>query len=349
MLQYYFKKPGVIQQRQAEKPLCGDDEVLIRVAQIGLCGSDLHLYSGTYSGPLQYPVMFGHEWSGVVEEVGSRVGGFAAGDWVTGDCSCYCGHCDVCQTNKNLCDKIEKFGITIDGASAQYIVRNQRYVYKAPQGLPRDLICLTEPVAVAAQMLHQLAAMEDLKKKKILVYGGGTIGMAVLMLLVYHYQCGDVSLYDLVDNRNALAKELGATIPREQDLSYAPKSGSYGDIYAAGRYDIIIETTGSPIVLAHSFNIIKTRGIIGCLGMMDEAVIPQKMIVTKGLRVVGSIGGTGQFPMVMEFMTEQADVARRLISGRFSAEEMEQAFVAAKDIERSLKVVIDFSEELTKV
>lgn len=345
MFQYYLKSPGVMETREAQKPVCGDDDVLIKVAQIGLCGSDLHLFSGTYSGPLQYPVMFGHEWSGVVEAVGRNVEGIKPGDWTTGDCSRFCGHCSVCEVDKNLCDHIEKYGITIDGASADYIVRDKRYVYKAPSGLPRDLICLTEPIAVAAQLLHKITAMEDLKKKKILVYGGGTIGMAVLMLLLYHYGCEDVSLFDLVESRKALAHELGATIPAEKDLEYAPKSGGYGDIYAAGRYDVIIETTGVPSVFAHCFNIAKPMGVIGCLGMMNEATIPQKMIVIKGLRVVGSIGGTGRFPAVMDFMAEHPDVARRLISGRFPSSEAEKAFVTAKDIQHSLKVVIDFSGE----
>ena len=98
---------------------------------------------------------FGHEWSGVVEAVGSDVTAVKVGDVVTGDCSRFCGKCPSCGKDRNLCEHIEKFGITIDGASAEYILRDEKYLYKAPEGMQTKHLCLSEPVAVAAHLLSQ--------------------------------------------------------------------------------------------------------------------------------------------------------------------------------------------------
>ena len=103
---------------------------------------------------LGYPSV--HEWSGVVEAVGSEVTRVEVGDVVTGDCSRYCGACPSCEVDKNLCQHIEKFGITVDGASADYILRDEMYLYRAPEGLDIKHLCLSEPVAVAAHLVEKV-------------------------------------------------------------------------------------------------------------------------------------------------------------------------------------------------
>ena len=114
-----------IEEREIPKPAEG--EALLKMLYCGICGSDIHLFNGTYNGPHSYPMRFGHEWSGVVEAVGSEVTRVEVGDVVTGDCSRYCGACPSCEVDKNLCQHIEKFGITVDGASADYILRDEMY------------------------------------------------------------------------------------------------------------------------------------------------------------------------------------------------------------------------------
>ena len=101
-------KPQFLTTEICQKPLVQNNEVLIKVSRISLCGSDIHLYNGTYSGPINYPIMFGHEWSGVVEKTGENVTKFKKGDKVSGDCSCYCSDCEYCQVDKNLCINQDK-------------------------------------------------------------------------------------------------------------------------------------------------------------------------------------------------------------------------------------------------
>jgi Zn-dependent alcohol dehydrogenase len=102
-------------------------QVLVRTHAVGLCGSDVGLYLGTYEGPKKYPMYFGHEWSGTVEAVGPAVTQLQPGDKVTGDCSVFCGDCTYCARDRNLCQHIKKVGITVDGASRQFFLQDERW------------------------------------------------------------------------------------------------------------------------------------------------------------------------------------------------------------------------------
>ena len=182
MKAYVLKGPGVLTAEEREIPRPGPTEVLIRETNVGICGSDIHLYKGTYNGPQNYPILFGHEWSGIVEKTGDKVTKVKPGDKVTGDCSRYCGHCDNCSADRNLCRTIEKFGITIDGASAEYILRDERYLYRADPEADMALLALTEPIAVAKHLLEKILKLgSSYQGKRVLIYGGGAIGQAPLL------------------------------------------------------------------------------------------------------------------------------------------------------------------------
>ena len=87
MISYILKEPKCVEAQEGPKPVPQGREVLVRIRYVGICGSDIHLFNGTYNGPHSYPMRFGHEWSGVVEAVGSDVTRVEVGDVVTGDCS----------------------------------------------------------------------------------------------------------------------------------------------------------------------------------------------------------------------------------------------------------------------
>lgn len=345
MKAFLYKSPKNLEIAERKSPEIKDNQVLIKVKNIGICGSDIALYNGTYNGPHNYPMLFGHEWSGIVVEVGKNVEGISVGDKVTGDCSRYCGTCDYCKVDKNLCQYIEKFGITVDGASAEYIVRDAKYVYKAPKELDFDLICLAEPIAVAAHMIKKiLRVAKDLKDKKILVMGGGPIGLASLMLLKKMYNCSSVDLFDIVENRTKLAESLGAGRPPEEVLNSTSDDNSYSSLYTSAYYDIIIETTGNAKAFVNTFHLVKPSGIIGCVGMLTNVDIPQKLIALKSLTIIGSIGGTGEFEEVLEFIKTYPDYVRHLVSHKFPITDSERAFEACKDVANAMKVELYFED-----
>jgi threonine dehydrogenase-like Zn-dependent dehydrogenase len=341
---YEIEKPDAVRTSVTELPGLGRDEVLVRVLFISICGSDVQLFKGSYKGPFSYPILFGHEWSGTVEMVGSGVKEFSKGDFVTGDCSRFCGKCEACEIDKNVCEEIEKFGITVDGASADYIIRKSKYLYKAPRDIDSMLLSLTEPISVAAHLIEKmLKTTGNPEDKSILILGGGGIGIAALLLLRFHYSCRKVALYDISEKRMRTALDLGAENPGNPFHEAEGKGdSSYKSLYSGARYDMVIETTGNEKVFEKTFSILKPLGVLGCLGMIPQAVINEKMIVMKALTVVGSIGGTGEFPAVMGFIRDNPQAVRKIITHVFKKSEIVEAFEMSRNSSKALKVCIDF-------
>lgn len=342
MISYILKEPKCVVPQEGPKPVPQGHDALIRIQYVGICGSDIHLFNGSYNGPHSYPMRFGHEWSGVVEAVGSDVTAVKVGDVVTGDCSRFCGKCPSCGKDRNLCEHIEKFGITIDGASAEYILRDEKYLYKAPEGMQTKHLCLSEPVAVAAHLLSKVraAVTGGFADKRVLVLGGGVIGMSALMLLRHMEGCEQAELYDLAKSRTDIAASEGARIPEASELEVGEGGGDYASMYAAAKYDVVIETTGVAPVFANALKLVKPGGILGCVGMIASVAIEQKLIVTKSLTIIGSIGGTGDFPRAMEFLCKCPDSADKLISHYFPIAEAPQAFETARHPDGTMKVVL---------
>lgn len=338
--QYVLCAPGKIEAREAQLPPLGEYDALINIQQVGICGSDIHLFRGTYNGPHTYPMLFGHEWAGIVIKIGEKVTKVQPGDLVTGDCSRYCGTCHNCLQDKNLCETIEKFGITIDGASAEYIVRDEKYLYKAPAGINEKLFCLCEPVAVAAHLIAKIKSnTSNIKDKKILVMGGGAIGLAAAMLLRYMDNCTDVSLYDIQKYRTDVAQSADIKVPDASVLQVTEGAG-YASMYKNAAYDIILETTGNAKVFANCLNLLKAGGVLGCVGMIQCVEIAQRLIVTKALTIIGSIGGTGDFETAIQFLKNYPEIAQKLISGYFQISECDSAFEKASCPQSSMKIVL---------
>jgi threonine dehydrogenase-like Zn-dependent dehydrogenase len=319
-------------------------QVLIRTHAVGLCGSDLGLYLGTYEGPRNYPLYFGHEWSGTVEAVGPEVTHLRPGDKVTGDCSLYCGACQFCGRDKNLCQQIEKFGITVDGASRQLFLQDERYLYRAHPSADLDLVALSEPLAVGAHAVRRVReARPDLAGEKVLVLGGGAIGLACLFALKVLEGCAHVELYDLVEERVAKAVAAGAASPT--DVAAAAGNGDragYGGLYSGRGYDAIFETSGSPVAFAGAVDLLRPLGTIMALGFIPSIQFALKQITFKAAQIMGSIGGTGEFARVLEFVAGYPELAGQLVSHRVPYDEAHHTFELAADRGRAMKVLLQF-------
>lgn len=342
MKAYVIESAGVLRVEERPRPTISGDEVLVRVTHVGICGSDNHFFAGTYKGPSRYPILFGHEWAGIVEEMSGAAGELAVGDTVTGDCSRYCGACANCLVDKNVCQSIEKFGITVDGASAEVIARAARYLYKVPGDLDRSLVCLAEPLAVSANLVGRIAGLVgDLSRKKVLVFGGGAIGIGALAILLRRHRCCHVEVAEPSAFRSSVAREFGAGVPPADVLGTDADTQDYHALYAEGIYDIVLETSGSPEAFRRALHVVRPRGVIGCLGMAPEVRLEQKLIVLKALTVMGSIGGTGMFPTVIDFIRNNQVLVRGMISQRLPIARAAEAFALSRDTERSVKIVLE--------
>jgi threonine dehydrogenase-like Zn-dependent dehydrogenase len=323
-------------------------QVLIRTHAVGLCGSDMSLYLGTYEGPRNYPLYFGHEWSGTVEAVGPDVTKVRPGDKVTGDCSIYCDDCQFCGRDKNLCQRIEKFGITINGASRQLFLQDERYVYRADPKADLDLVALSEPLAVGAHAVRRvresrLGAVEPVEawREKVLVLGGGAIGLSCLFALKVLEGCEHVELYDLEPSRVTKALELGAAQPSDVVKS-TEGAETYGGLYSGRGYDAIFETSASRAAFSQAVTLVRPLGTIMALGFIPSVEFSPKQITFKAAQVMGSIGGTGEFERVLAFSLENPNLARQLITHHVPFQEVDKAFELAMDRRNAMKVLVHF-------
>jgi L-iditol 2-dehydrogenase len=177
MLQAVMIEPGRIEFRHVDKPAITDTQVLVQMKRIGVCGSDIHVFHGLHPYT-SYPVVQGHEVSGVIAEVGGRVQGLSLGDRVTLMPQVTCGECYPCTHGMyHICETLAVMGFQTDGAAQEFFPIDADKVLKIPARVSLDQAAMVEPTAVAVHALSR--AREDLTGKQVLVLGAGTIGNLV--------------------------------------------------------------------------------------------------------------------------------------------------------------------------
>jgi threonine dehydrogenase-like Zn-dependent dehydrogenase len=325
-----------------EPPAPQPGEAVVAIRRVTLCGSDYALYEGSYRGPCAYPVRFGHEWAGTVTAAGPGTRA-REGDAVTGDCSLWCGRCDACRVDRNLCRHIEKYGITRDGFAAERVTVPDRYLYVDRQGLPAEALALAEVHGVALHGIHRAGPMRgEPVDGPTLVIGGGPVGLATLLLLRRWYGWKQVELLEVAEERLALAQELfpGDVIPAHDDVAAAVRARDYGAIEHHARHPLVFETSGRPEGVAAALALAGLRGTVVLLAMAGGG-LDLGHAVLKSLAVLGSIGGTGEFPEAFSFLAAHPEVARGLVTGSYPYRRAEEAFRNRRP--QDLKVQIEFS------
>ena len=142
-----LKEPGRYEIEERPIPTPGRGEVLIRIARVGICGTDLHIFHGHYASE-SLPMVPGHEFTGTIHALGEGVSGLAVGGKAVVDMNIGCGTCFWCRRNEILnCPEMQQMGITMDGAFAEYMVVPARLVIPAPGHVPDAVLALTEPLS----------------------------------------------------------------------------------------------------------------------------------------------------------------------------------------------------------
>ncbi len=325
----------------------GDSDVLVRIDNIGICGSDLHLFAGDYQGPHKYPMFFGHEWAGTVEEIGRNVEGLKKGDRVTGDCSRWCGTCRMCVIDKNLCLNIEKFGISVDGASRELFAVHHKYLYRASTA-DLKVLSLAEPLAVAAHALSKVEPVLALESARILVMGAGTIGLSTLLILRRYYGKSSVEVLEMLPARLNAAVSFGARPSAliQENHPDSVSQTSWAGLYSAkDTFDLIVDTTGNPKAMSMALRLVAPLGTILCIGFLPASQFDLRQIVAKSATITGSIGGTGHFDRAVKVIEEYPADCEMLVTHRFRAADAEAAFYAAASGQDAIKVQIVFGGE----
>jgi L-iditol 2-dehydrogenase len=289
------------------------DEVLIRVAACGICGSDVHGYDGA-SGRRVPPIVMGHEAAGRIAAVGKNVNGLAEGDRVTFDSTVYCGACPHClRGNINLCDNRQVLGVSCGdyrraGAFAEYVVVPARIVYRLPDQLSFTEAAMLEAVSVA---LHAVAVTQMRRDDTALVIGAGMIGLLILQSL-RATGCSRVFVADLDDSRLKIAKELGAT---EVLSSKSDLVDQVMKVTNATGADVALEAVGRSETVAAAIDCVRKGGTVTLVGNISPQVtLPLQKVVSRQIRLQGSCASSGEYLKAIELLASGAIKVKPLIT-----------------------------------
>lgn len=251
MLAIFCDKPGLLVSKELPKPPRAENEVLVRIRRIGVCGTDLHIFTGNQPY-LSYPRIMGHELSGTVEEApeGSSL---STGDIVTIIPYMSCGHCSACLKGKsNCCRNIGVLGVHRDGGMVEYLSVPQQFVLKA-EGLSLDQAAMTEFLAIGAHAVRRGAVEKD---HHVLMVGAGPIGMAVAVFAVMNG--ATVTMIDSREDRLSFCRDhLG--VANIVQLGEGDKD-RLSEITEGNFFDVVFDATGNPKAMERGFSFVGHGG-----------------------------------------------------------------------------------------
>lgn len=198
----FAPEKGSVEIREVRRPTIDRDDVLLEVANVGVCGSDLHQWTADHSWPVNYPVVLGHEFSGHIVELGSEVKGWSEGDRVVSETAAIIDTSNAMSRRGlyNLDPTRKGFGYGVDGAMTKYVRVPARILHAVPDALPFEHACLTEPCCVAYNAVVRNARIEP--GDRVVVMGPGTIG---ILCAAMARLCGaEVALVGLEADRQRL-------------------------------------------------------------------------------------------------------------------------------------------------
>ncbi|MGO9642299.1 MAG: galactitol-1-phosphate 5-dehydrogenase [Candidatus Acidiferrales bacterium] len=302
-------------------PEPGPDEVLIRVAACGICGSDVHGYDGS-SGRRIPPIVMGHEAAGRVAAVGSRVNNCSEGDRVTFDSTVFCGACRYCLRGEiNLCDRRQVLGVSCGdyrraGAFAEYVLVPSRIVYRMPENLSYAHAAMLEACSVA---LHAVSLTPLARDSSALVVGAGTIGLLILQAL-RATGCKRVFVADIDRTRLEVAKKAGA----EEIFSAAEPNFVAQIVLRTGGagVDAALEAVGKNESVGAAIDSVRKGGAVTLVGNTSpEVTLLLQKVVTRQIRIQGSCASAGEYPRAMELLASGAMDVKPLITAVAPLEE----------------------------
>lgn len=287
-------------------PECKENEVLIEVQKVGICGSDFHLFTPRgFSGAQSFPQIIGHEFSGTVVKTGNSVSGFCAGDVIASESVVTCGKCSDCSIiNRMNCGNAELIGFTKPGAYAQYICIDYRHIHKIDKLISRFgtekgflLGSLLEPLGCAYKAIFLVNKNHDFKNKNFVIWGAGPIGLGAAWLLSTITEA-NVFLIDENKQRLTLAKNMNCKTINAHISDEFLNSGILPKI------DFLFETSGALLdfdrLVPFYFNSDATMIYISRNAVKFN--VSMDTFVSNDFCLIGSRGHRGAFPKLIDFM-----------------------------------------------
>ncbi len=336
----YAPGQGHVELRDVAEPIPGPGQVKVEVKAAGVCGSDLHIYHDEIAIPIVPPVVMGHEFSGVIAQVGAGVKGLHVGERVTCETTAWsCGHCLPCrQGHYNMCANRRVVGYAVDGCFARYCVVNERQVHLLPDGVDFVAGALTEPLACCVHAVLELTTVTA--GDVVAITGPGPIGLLCLQLVKAAGACAVVCGTSQDRERLALARQLGAD--RVVNVETEDARALIAGLTASQGADVFLECAGAPAVARFGLAATRRGGQYTQVGLFPGPFeLGFDQIAYQELRVTGSLGQrwTSWRRALALLGAGQVDT-HSLVSHTLPLAEWRQAFQLVQE-GQGLKVVLD--------
>ena len=331
-------EPGIWMEN-IPKPEIGPNDVLIRVRRTSICGTDLHIvaWDEWARATVPVPMAVGHEYVGVVAEMGSEVEGLEMGQRVSGEGHVVCGRCRNCQAGRrHLCINTVGVGVNRPGAFAEYVAIPGSNVQPVPNDVSDDIASILDPLGNAVHT----ALNFDLVGEDVLITGAGPIGM-MATAIARHVGARYIVVTDVNDYRLDLAQAMGAD--RELNVTRDNVADVIPDLGMTEGFDVGLEMSGNPAALHDMITTMDNGGKIALLGIPPkQAPIDWSDIVFKGLTLQG-IYGRRMFETwykMLAMLQTGLDVSK-VITHHFAAEDYQEALDVMRS-GNSGKVILDW-------
>lgn len=327
---------------EAEVPVAGPNDLLIRVRKTSLCGTDVHIYNWDEwsQRTVPVPLITGHEWMGEVVGLGSEVRGFEVGDRVSGEGHITCGHCRNCRAGRrHLCRNTVGVGVQRQGAFADYFVLPAFNAFKVPDCISDEVGAILDPLGNAVHT----ALTYDLVGEDVLITGAGPIGLMAAAVARF-VGARHIVVTDINAERLKMASAMGAT----RAVNVAEEGADLRDVMAdlgmTEGFDVALEMSGAPGAFGQILDTIIHGGKVALLGIPSkEIAIDWNKVIFKGLNIQG-IYGRQMFETwyKMSNLLEAGLDVTPVITHSFPADEYQQAFDIMRKGQCS-KVLLDWS------
>jgi L-iditol 2-dehydrogenase len=324
---------GSVGVEEREDPTPGPHDVVVRVASVGVCGSDVHYYEhgriGSYT--VDSPLVLGHEASGVVTEVGAEVTRLEPGQRVSLEPGVPDFTCPECLAGRyNLCHGMQFFATPpVDGAFAELVTTHELFAHPVPDTLSDDAAALLEPLSVGLWACHKAAVGAG---SRVLVTGAGPVGL-VATQAARALGAASVVVSDVNPHRLELARELGAT-----DVLDA-RSQPVGE--AGLDPDVLLECSGNPGATVDGIRAVARAGHVVLVGMGgDELALPLSRVQEYELVVTGTFRYAHTWPAAIALAASGRVQLDRLVTGRYGLDQVEEALTAARRDPHAVKPVV---------
>lgn len=336
-----LNKPLDIEIKQVNVPDPKEDEALIKVHCIGVCGSDVHYYEHGKIGRyvVEEPIILGHELAGEVVKVGKHVENVKIGDRVAVEPGVTCGRCDYCKSGRyNLCpDVVFMATPPVDGAWAEYVSVRSDFLFKLPDEMSYEEGALLEPLSVG---IHAMLRGKVTPADRVLVTGLGPIGLlAIQAAKMFGVQ--EIYATDVVAFRRQLGLQLGAV--DVIDPLNENTNEKITELTKGSGVDVIIETSGNQLAISETIKIVNRGGRIVLVGLpvVDEVPIDVTHLIDSEFDIYGVFRYANTYPTAIQALSNSNLNIEDIITHKFALKDIHEAVeIARNEKDTSIKIMI---------